>query len=169
MAGELVELRCTYDPATRGGNAPDGRKVRATLHWVDAASAVPAEIRLYSPLFTRPDPGAAGDFFADLNPQSLEVLTGSRVEPALAAALTGEPIQFERQGYFCLDPELAAGPSGLQPHRRPARQLGQIAGDRSLAEDADIVGVDQVGRGPAVEVVFSHALVGETFPALVLA
>ena len=107
--GELVELRCTYDPATRGGNAPDGRKVRATLHWVDAASAVPAEIRLYSPLFTRPDPGAAGDFFADLNPQSLEVLTGSRVEPALAAALTGEPIQFERQGYFCLDPDSRPG------------------------------------------------------------
>ena len=105
-AGEVVELRCTYDPATRGGNAPDGRKVRATLHWVDAASAVPAEIRLYNALFTRPDPGAAGDFFADLNPQSLEVLTGSRVEPALAGALLGEPMQFERQGYFCLDPDV---------------------------------------------------------------
>ncbi len=103
-AGEVVELRCTYDPATRGGNAPDGRKVRATLHWVDAASAVPAEIRLYNPLFTRPDPGAAGEFFADLNPNSLEVLTGSRVEPALAGALPAEPMQFERQGYFCLDP-----------------------------------------------------------------
>ena len=102
-AGEVVELRCTYDPATRGGNAPDGRKVRATLHWVDAASAAPAEIRLYNALFTRPDPGAAGDFFADLNPQSLEVLTGSRLEPALAGALLGEPMQFERQGYFCLD------------------------------------------------------------------
>jgi glutaminyl-tRNA synthetase len=110
-AGEVVELRCTYDPATRGGNAPDGRKVRATLHWVDAVSAVPAEIRLYSPLFTRADPGAAGDFFADLNPQSLEVLTESRVEPALASAAPGEPVQFERQGYFCLDPD--SEPSGL--------------------------------------------------------
>ncbi len=108
-AGEVVELICTYDPATRGGNAPDGRKVRATLHWVDAASAVPAEIRLYNALFTRPDPGAAGDFFADLNPQSLEVLTGSRLEPALADALPGEPVQFERQGYFCLDPNSRPG------------------------------------------------------------
>ena len=108
-AGEVVELRCTYDPATRGGNAPDGRKVRATLHWVDAASALPAEIRLYNALFTRPDPGAAGDFFADLNPNSLEVLTGSRVEPALAGALPGEPMQFERQGYFCLDPDSQPG------------------------------------------------------------
>ena len=108
-AGEVVELRCTYDAATRGGNASDGRKVRATLHWVDAASAVPAEIRLYNALFTRPDPGAAGDFFADLNPQSLEVLTGSRVEPALAGALPGEPMQFERQGYFSLDPDSQPG------------------------------------------------------------
>ena len=108
-AGEVVELRCTYDPATRGGNAPDGRKVRATLHWVDAASAAPAEIRLYNALFTRPDPGAAGDFFADLNPQSLEVLTGSRLEPALAGALLGEPMQFERQGYFCLDADSQPG------------------------------------------------------------
>ncbi|HEV2098625.1 MAG TPA: glutamine--tRNA ligase/YqeY domain fusion protein [Stellaceae bacterium] len=104
-AGEVVELRCTYDPETRGGNAPDGRKVRATLHWVDAASALPAEIRLYNPLFTRADPGADGDFFADLNPQSLEVLTQCRVEPALGDAIAGEAVQFERQGYFCLDPD----------------------------------------------------------------
>jgi glutaminyl-tRNA synthetase len=114
-AGEVVELRCTYDPSTRGGNAPDGRKVRATLHWVDAASALPAEIRLYNPLFTRPDPGAAGDFFGDLNPNSLEVLTGSRLEPALAGALPGEPVQFERQGYFCLDSD--SRPGGLAFNR----------------------------------------------------
>ncbi|HEV7997388.1 MAG TPA: glutamine--tRNA ligase/YqeY domain fusion protein [Stellaceae bacterium] len=106
--GEVVELRCSYDPATRGGNAPDGRKVRATLHWVAAAHALPAEIRLYHSLFARPDPGAAGDIFADLNPNSLEILTGSRVEPALAAATPGEPVQFERQGYFCLDPDSRA-------------------------------------------------------------
>jgi glutaminyl-tRNA synthetase len=104
-AGEVIELVCTYDPATRGGNAPDGRKVRATLHWVSAAHSLPAEVRLYNPLFTRPDPGAEGDFMADLNPRSLEVLTESRVEPALAAAILAEPIQFERQGYFCLDPD----------------------------------------------------------------
>jgi glutaminyl-tRNA synthetase len=108
-AGEIVELICTYDPATRGGNAPDGRKVRATLHWVAASSAVPAEIRLYNALFTRPDPGAGGDFFADLNPNSREVLTASRIEPALADALPGEPVQFERQGYFCLDPDAQPG------------------------------------------------------------
>ena len=101
-AGEVVELRCSYDPATRGGNAPDGRKVQATIHWVAAADAVPAEVRLYNPLFTRPDPNAA-DFTADLNPQSLEVLTEARVEPTLAALTSGEAVQFERQGYFCLD------------------------------------------------------------------
>jgi glutaminyl-tRNA synthetase len=104
-AGEVIELLCTYDPATRGGNAPDGRKVRTTLHWVSAAHSLSAEVRLYNPLFTRPDPGAEGDFLADLNPRSLEVLTDSRVEPALAAAILAEPIQFERQGYFCLDPD----------------------------------------------------------------
>jgi glutaminyl-tRNA synthetase len=104
-AGEVVELRCTYDPATRGGNAPDGRKVQATLHWVAAADALPAEIRLYDNLFLRPDPGAAGDVFADLNPESLEALRDARVEPALAALPPGEPVQFERQGYFCLDTE----------------------------------------------------------------
>jgi len=104
-AGEVVELRCTYDPATRGGNAPDGRKVKATLHWVAAARAVPAEVRLYNSLFNRPDPGADGDFTKDLNPNSLEVLTDARLEPALADARAGEAIQFERQGYFCMDTE----------------------------------------------------------------
>jgi glutaminyl-tRNA synthetase len=108
-AGDVVELVCTYDPATRGGNAPDRRKVRATLHWVAASTALPAEIRLYDPLFSRPDPGADGDFIADLNPNSLEILTESRVEPALADAALGEAVQFERQGYFCLDPDSAPG------------------------------------------------------------
>jgi len=102
-AGEVTQLICTFDPATRGGNAPDGRKVRGTLHWVSAARAEPAEIRLYNPLFSRPDPGAGGDLFADLNPSSIEILTESRVEPALADAVTGEAVQFERQGYFCAD------------------------------------------------------------------
>jgi glutaminyl-tRNA synthetase len=108
-SGEVVELRCTYDPATRGGNAPpDGRKVQATLHWVAAADAVPAEVRLYNHLFARPDPGADGDIMADLNPASLEVLHGCLAEPALAAAAIGEAVQFERQGYFCADGESAA-------------------------------------------------------------
>ena len=104
-AGEVVALRCTYDPATKGGNAPDGRRVQATLHWVAAADAVPAELRLYNPLFTRPDPGADGDVFADLNPDSLEVLTSCLLEPALAGAEAGAAIQFERTGYFCADPD----------------------------------------------------------------
>jgi glutaminyl-tRNA synthetase len=101
--GTVVELRCTYDPQTRGGNAVDGRKVQATLHWVSAADAVPAEVRLYNQLFTAAEPNAS-NFAADLNPASLEVLAEARVEPALAKAQAGEAIQFERQGYFCLDP-----------------------------------------------------------------
>jgi glutaminyl-tRNA synthetase len=108
-AGEVVELRCSYDPQTRGGNAPDKRKVQATLHWVSATDAVTAEVRLYNQLFMRPDPNP-GDFAADLNPHSLEVLSDARVEPALSATLPGDVVQFERQGYFCLDPT-------SQPHR----------------------------------------------------
>ena len=108
-AGEVVELRCTYDPATRGGNAPDGRKVKATIHWVSAADSLPAEVRIYNPLFTRPDPAGGAEFAKDLNPNSLEVLRGARVEPALQAADIGVPVQFERQGYFCLDPDSAPG------------------------------------------------------------
>ncbi len=104
-AGEVVELRCTYDPATRGGNAPDGRKVGATLHWVAARAARPAEIRLFRPLFTDPDPGAAGDAFAGLDPHSCAVIADARVEPALADLAAGEAVQFERQGYFCRDPD----------------------------------------------------------------
>jgi glutaminyl-tRNA synthetase len=104
-AGEVVELICTYDPRTRGGNAADGRKVQATLHWVAVAHAVPAEIRLYNPLFTRAEPDIGSDFMAELNPTSLETMTEGQVEPILAAATPGESVQFERQGYFCLDPD----------------------------------------------------------------
>jgi glutaminyl-tRNA synthetase len=102
-AGEVVELRCTYDPATRGGDSPDGRRPKATLHWLSAAAAVPAEVRLYDHLFTRPDPGADGDLFADLNPNSETVLAGAMVEPGLAELPVGETVQFERLGYFCPD------------------------------------------------------------------
>jgi glutaminyl-tRNA synthetase len=108
-SGAVTELRCTYDPDTRGGNAPDGRKVQATLHWVAAADAVQAEVRLYNTLFNRPDPGADGDIMADLNPQSLEVLTDCLVEPCLAAAPVEQAVQFERQGYFCADRDGSAG------------------------------------------------------------
>ncbi len=108
-AGEVVELRCSYDPATRGGNTPpDGRKVKATLHWVSAADSVPAEVRVYNPLFSKPDPDAA-NFAADLNPNSLEVLNDARLEPALAGTNSNAPVQFERQGYFCLDADSEPG------------------------------------------------------------
>jgi glutaminyl-tRNA synthetase len=108
-AGQTVELRCTYDPATRGGNAPDGRSPKATLHWVSAAHAVPAEVRLYEYLFRRPDPHAADDFVAELNPSSEEVLTGCRLEPSLANLPVGSRVQFERVGYFCVDPDSQPG------------------------------------------------------------
>ncbi len=107
-AGEVVALRCTYDPQTRGGNAPDGRKVQATIHWVSAEHSIRAEVRLYNPLFARPDPSGA-DFAADLNPDSLEVLTQCRLEPSLAEMPQGAAVQFERQGYFCLDRDSAPG------------------------------------------------------------
>lgn len=147
--GEIVELRCTYDPATRGGDAPDGRKVKATLHWVSAEHAIPAEVRLYEHLFTKPDPtevsaaerdeteaedeGVAGpdesgpagaatgpaaspagrkaDWLANLNPNSLEVIERAWVEPSLADAPVGARFQFERLGYFCVDPDSASAPS----------------------------------------------------------
>jgi glutaminyl-tRNA synthetase len=107
-AGEPVELRCTYDPATRGGNAPDGRKVQATLHWVGAADAVTAEVRLYNQLFTKPDPDV-GNFAADINPNSLEVLSDAKLEPTLAAGNSPAPVQFERLGYFARDVDSAPG------------------------------------------------------------
>jgi glutaminyl-tRNA synthetase len=105
-AGEVIELRCTYDPASKGGNSPDGRKVKATIHWVSAEYSIPAEVRIYNPLFANPDPSAdAEKFAAEINPESLEVLSDARLEPALADAKVEQPVQFERQGYFCLDKE----------------------------------------------------------------
>jgi glutaminyl-tRNA synthetase len=106
--GEVTELRCVYDPATKGGNAPDGRKVKATLHWVSAEGCVAAEVRLYNSLFNRPDPDP-GNFAAQIDPNSLEVLGDARIEPALSELKTGEVVQFERQGYFCPDPDSTSG------------------------------------------------------------
>jgi glutaminyl-tRNA synthetase len=108
-SGQVTTLRCTYDPASRGGNSPDGRKVQATLHWVAAADAVKAEVRLYSHLFNRPDPGADGDALADIDPNSLEVLTECLVEPSLRRAEVGQAVQFERTGYFAADPDTGPG------------------------------------------------------------
>jgi len=102
--GEIVELRCSYDPATRGGDAPDGRKVKATLHWVSAAHAVDAEVRVYDHLFEVESPGADGDFVDDLNPGSLEIRSGCKLEPSLAGVEPGVQVQFERLGYFAPDP-----------------------------------------------------------------
>jgi glutaminyl-tRNA synthetase len=106
QTGEVVEVHCTYDPETRGGYAPDGRKVRGTIHWVSAAHAVEAQVRLYDHLFTKPDPYEVEDgedFKTNLNPESVEVLIDTKVEPGLATAKPGERFQFERQGYFCVD------------------------------------------------------------------
>ena len=111
-AGHVVEIRCTHDPATRGGDSPDGRKVKATIHWVSAAHAVPAEVRLYDHLFAKPDPDdvpEGQDWKSNLNPNSLEVLRDCRVEPSLAQAPAGGRFQFERLGYFCVDPDSAPG------------------------------------------------------------
>ena len=106
--GRVIELKCTYDPETRGGNAPDGRKVKGTIHWVSADSAVEAEVRLYDKLFTVQAPGADGaDFLTQLNPDSLKVTKGY-LEPALAALKPGDSVQFERIGYFCCDPDTTA-------------------------------------------------------------
>lgn len=111
--GEVIELHCTYDPQTRGGDAPDGRKVKSTIHWVSAAHAIPAEVRLYDRLFNKENPDEVDDesqdFLANLNPNSLEVLTDCLVEPSLVAARPGEKFQFERLGYFCVDPDSLQG------------------------------------------------------------
>jgi glutaminyl-tRNA synthetase len=110
--GEVQELRCTYDPATRGGDSPDGRRVKATLHWVSAAHALPVEVRLYDRLFAVEDPENVpeGKTFVDcINPHALEVLRGSQAEPSLAGSQPGTRVQFERLGYFCVDPDSTPG------------------------------------------------------------
>jgi glutaminyl-tRNA synthetase len=120
--GEVVEVHCTYDPATRGGNnPPDGRKVKSTIHWVSAAHAVDAEVRIYENLFSKEDPNQTEegqDFTANLNPNSLEVLTDCKLEPSLANATAGSRYQFERLGYFCVDPD--SGPGKLVFNRTVA-------------------------------------------------
>jgi len=111
-AGNVVEVRCTYDPASRGGNSPDGRKVKSTMHWVSAPHAISAEIRLYDKLFTKPDPSdlEEGQTFLDiLNPDSLAILSDAKLEPSLANANQEHRFQFERVGYFCLDPDSTPG------------------------------------------------------------
>jgi len=104
--GEVIEVHCTYDPATRGGDSPDGRKVKSTIHWVSASHAVDAEVRLYETLFTKEDPddvAEGGEFTDNLKPNSLDVLANCKLEPSLAGAVPGSRYQFERLGYFCVD------------------------------------------------------------------
>jgi len=111
-AGNVVEVHCTYDPASRGGNSPDGRKVKSTIHWVSTKHAASAEVRLYEKLFTKPDPNdypEGGSFLDNLNPESLEVIADAKLEPSLADAKAGDRFQFERVGYFCLDPDSTEG------------------------------------------------------------
>jgi glutaminyl-tRNA synthetase len=105
LTGELAEVHCTYDPATRGGDAPDGRKVKSTIHWVSAQHALQAEVRLYDRLFTTENPDDGEDVTQVINPNSLEVLTGCCLEPSLKEAQPGNKFQFERTGYFCVDPD----------------------------------------------------------------
>jgi len=110
--GEIVELRCTYDPATRGGDAPDGRRVKATLHWVSAPHAVPVEVRLYDRLFSVENPenvAESGSFLDNLNPRSLEVIPAAMAEPAVAQLDVEARVQFERLGYFCVDTDSRNG------------------------------------------------------------
>jgi glutaminyl-tRNA synthetase len=110
--GNVVELHCTYDPATRGGNAPDGRKVKSTIHWVSAAHALDCEVRLYDNLFTKENPNELEEgqnITANLNPNSYDVLTGARIEPGMRDAAAGARYQFERLGYFCVDPDSTSG------------------------------------------------------------
>jgi len=112
--GNVIEVHCTYDPASRGGDSPDGRKVKSTIHWVSTAHAIEAEIRIYDKLFTKADPGdfneeAGESFLSNLNPNSLEVVTGAKLEPSLANAKVEQHFQFERVGYFCVDPDSKPG------------------------------------------------------------
>ena len=124
--GQVVEIHCTYDPATRGGNTPDGRKVKSTIHWVSAAHAIEAEVRLYDNLFSKEDPNQVAegqDFTANLNPGSLETVRDAKLEPSLAGAAIGGRYQFERLGYFCVDPDSGAAP----PARSPAAPAAEPA------------------------------------------
>jgi glutaminyl-tRNA synthetase len=127
--GEVVELRCTYDPETKGGNAPDGRKVKGTIHWLSAAHAAAAEVRLYENLFNSEEPPSGDDFLADLNPNSLEVIARAWLEPGLAALAPGQTVQFERLGYFCRD---QGGRPGPRPEAQSASEPGALVFNRTL-------------------------------------
>ncbi len=156
-AGEMTEIHCTYDPATRGGNAPDGRKVKSTIHWVSAEHAIDAEVRLYENLFSKEDPNQVEegqDFTANLNPNSLEVITHAKLEPSLAGAKPADRYQFERLGYFCGGSRFDAPKSRSSIAPWPARHLGQ---NREKIEMI-IVGLGGLHNHPACAVLDDGAL-----------
>ncbi len=159
-AGEPVELICTYDPATRGGNAPDGRKVQATLHWVAAADAVPAEVRLYNPLFAKPDPDVA-NFAAELNPDSLEVLPRRQGRAGAGGRQLRCRGAVRAPGLFHPRSRQQAGAPRVQPHRRPARQLGEGEGDvrgyySTLSTSVSLKSLPTKSRGQAFDFATSY-------------
>jgi glutaminyl-tRNA synthetase len=152
--GEVTEIHCTYDPATRGGNAPDGRKVKSTIHWVSAAHAIEAEVRMYDNLFTREDPNQTGegqDFTANLNPASLLVLTDAKLEPSLATAAVGSRYQFERLGYFCVDPDSAGAAA-----QDPAASATQAPA--ALANGAAVRATEASAAPAAAKLVFNRTV-----------
>ena len=159
--GEPVEVRCTYDPATRGGDAPDGRKVRGTLHWVSARHAVDAEVRLYDRLFSVPSPGAGGvDFREHLNPASLEMLSGCKLEPSLADAPPGHRVQFERQGYFVSDDRDHAPNRPVFNRTVPLKDTwAKISGATIVASDSMMK--DGVPTSSLPQVIFSLGIAPE--------
>jgi len=145
--GEVVELRCTYDPATRGGDAPDGRKVKATIHWVAAEQSLPAKVRVYEHLFAKADPydlPPDGDVMDNLNPGSLRVLTDCRVEPCLAESRVGACYQFERKGYFAVDEDSKPGALVFNRTTTLARYVGE---GREQAMRSIVVNVMAKGVG----------------------
>ena len=151
--GKVVELHCTYDPATRGGNTPDGRKVKSTIHWVSAAHAVDAEVRLYDTLFTKENPNEVEegqDFTANLNPNSLEVLTGCKVEPSLRDAAAGCAVSVRAAGLFLRRSGFDAGEAGVQSHNRPARR---VVKDRTARQEVILMTGSLPGGG-----VFLHQI-----------
>ena len=147
-AGEVVELRCTYDPATKGGNAPDGRKVKATMHWLSAAQSVPAEIRVYNQLFANPSPNAA-NFAADLNPESLEVLPDARIEPSVGIGQFGRGDAVRTAGLFRARQGFRARQAGVQPHHRPARHVCE-GSRREGVKQRDVGGQRRVCAVPTI-------------------
>jgi glutaminyl-tRNA synthetase len=173
-SGQVIELKCTYDPATRGGTAPDGRVVKGTIHWVSAPHSLPAEVRLYDRLFTVPDPEQGEDFKEFLNPESLQIVRGARIEPSVAHDAPGSRYQFERVGYFCSDTvhsktgapvynrtvtlrdswakQMEARPSEGRPERKPERALSPATASAAHPSDEELI-----ARDPALLRLFQEA------------